>query len=117
MNERDEVRRDVTRNGFRALNSIVEPVLTAGIANPLPVGSGAIVLETIGRKSGLPRRVPLLASRLGSRLIVSTVRDDSQWLRNIEADPCVSVWLAGKARAATARVTRGPLNVVTIKLA
>jgi hypothetical protein len=49
--------------------------------------------------------------------MVSTVRSDSQWLRNIEADPNVVVHLYGKRRAATAEVTRGTLNVVAISLA
>lgn len=116
MNDLQEARAEATRAGFRALNSIVEPAVKAGMANPLPVGSGAVILETIGRSSGLRRRVPLLASRLGDRLVVSTVRGDSQWLRNVEANPDVKVWLAGKPRSATACVTRGPLNVAVLKL-
>ena len=47
---------------------------------------------------------------------MSTVREDSQWLRNIEADPNVVVHLYGKRRDATATVRRGPLNVVSITL-
>ncbi len=109
-------RADATRAGFRLLNSIVEPAVKAGIANPLPVGSGAILLETTGRTSGKKRRVPLLASRVCGKLAVSTVRNDSQWLKNIEADPEVTVWLQGKPREATAKVTRGRLNIVMLNL-
>ena len=87
-----------------------------GVANPLPLGTGAVVLETVGRISGKTRRVPLLASRALDKLIVSTVRADSQWLKNVEANASVTVYLYGKPRAATATVTRGPLNIVVLDL-
>ena len=108
---------ELTRTAFRTLNSVVKPAVIAGAGNPFPVGGGAIVLEVTGRVSGEQRQVPLLATRLGDKLMVSTVRSDSQWLRNIEADPNVVVHLYGKRRAATAEVTRGTLNVVAISLA
>jgi deazaflavin-dependent oxidoreductase (nitroreductase family) len=107
---------ELTRTAFRTLNSVVKPAVIAGAGNPLHVGGGAIVLEVTGRVSGEPRQVPLLATRLGDKMMVSTVRSDSQWLRNIEAHPNVIVHLYGKRRAATAEVTRGPLNTVAIAL-
>ena len=106
----------ITRTGFRLLNQIVEPALDRGIGNPLPVGVGAVVVETTGRVSGLPRRVPLMTSRLGDRLVVSTVRSDSQWLANLEAEPRARVRIAGEYRDATAETTRGPLNVAVLQL-
>ena len=106
----------LTRTAFSTLNSVVKPAVRAGVGNPLPVGSGAIVLEVTGRKSGEPRQVPLLTARVGDKLLVSTVRESSQWLRNIEADPAVVVHLYGKRRDATAEVTRGRLNTVLITL-
>lgn len=107
---------NVTRAGFNALNSIVRPALRAGVGNPLPIGAGAVALETTGRRSGLTRTVPLLATRLGDTITVSTVRRDSQWLRNVEADSDVGVWLYGQRRPATATVTRGTPNTVQIEL-
>lgn len=112
-----QARAEVTKAGFRLLNSVVEPAVKAGVGNPLPVGAGAILLEVTGRVSGKKRRVPLLASRVCEKLVVSTVRSDSQWLKNVEADPAVTVYLHGTPRPATASVTRGPLNIVTIDLA
>jgi hypothetical protein len=110
-------RTSLTQRGFAALNSVVRPAVRAGAGNPLPVGAGPVVLETTGRRSGLTREVPLLATRVRDTLNVSTVRSNSAWLRNIESDRDVAVWLGGQRRPATASVTRGALNVVRIELA
>ena len=107
---------DLARRGFSTLNSVVRPAVKAGVGNPLPLGLGPVALETTGRVSGHPRTVPVLAPRVGDTINVSTVRSDSQWLRNVEADDRVAVWLGGQRRAATAAVTRGPLNTVRIEL-
>ncbi len=106
----------IVRSGFRLLNSVVEPALERGIGNPLPIGVGAVVVETTGRVSGKPRRVPLMTSRIGDRLIVSTVRSDSQWMANLEADPRARVQVGGEFRDATAETTRGPLNIAVLQL-
>ena len=71
--------------------------MIAGAGNPFPVGGGAIVLEVTGRVSGEPRQVPLLATRLGDKLMVSTVRSDSQWLRNIKAEAALQAFYVGFA--------------------
>ena len=107
---------DQTQRFFRGLNAAVEPVVNLGIGNPLPLGFGAVVVETTGRISGRPRRVPLLSARVGDNVVVSTVRGDSQWLRNLEAEPSAQVRLFGRDRAATAHIKRGPLNLVTLSL-
>ncbi len=105
---------DPTQVLFRTLNRVVRPAVKAGLGSPLPLGLGAVVLETTGRISGRPREVPLLGLRLGDRVVVSTVRERSQWVKNLEADDRAAVWYCGRRRPVRAQVTRGPLNVVAL---
>ena len=112
-----EIRNNLERSAFQSLNRIVRPAVEAGLGNPLPIGIGASVIETTGRVTGKARRVPLVTVRLGDRLVVSTVRADSQWLANLEARPDARVRLFGVSREATASVSRGPLNVAVLDLA
>lgn len=105
---------DPSQQLFRTLNRFVKPLVKAGLGSPLPVGLGAVVLESKGRVSGKQREVPVLALRFGKKYIVSTVRDDSQWVKNLEADDEAAVWSCGKRSTAKATVQRGPLNVVTL---
>jgi deazaflavin-dependent oxidoreductase (nitroreductase family) len=102
------------RTGFRVLNQLVTPPLRSGLASPLPGGPGLVLLETTGRTSGAPREVPLVAARVGDRLVVSTVRSDSQWLQNLEAAPAGRVWTCGRPQAVTAVVRRGVLNTAVL---
>lgn len=108
---------DVSQAVFRTLNRFVKPLVKAGLGSPLPIGLGAVVLESTGRISGEPREVPVLGFRVGKRVMVSTVRSSSQWVKNLEANDEAAVWYGGKRRPATATVQRGPLNVITLDAA
>ncbi|MEM7341157.1 MAG: nitroreductase/quinone reductase family protein [Actinomycetota bacterium] len=103
-----------TQTFFRTLNRVVIPATKAGIGSPPPIGLGTVVVETTGRTSGKPREVPLLGLRVCNRVIVSTVRPRSQWLRNLEADDRSAVWMARRRRPARASIKRGPLNTVVL---
>ena len=107
----------VARNGFAALNRVVRPLVKRGLGSPPRVGVGAVVLSTTGRTSGETREVPLLGARFGNTVMVSTVRGNSQWLRNAEASPDVNVWLHGNERSGVAAVRRLPgLDVALVHL-
>jgi deazaflavin-dependent oxidoreductase (nitroreductase family) len=76
------------------------------VANPimrrLPIQT---LLETTGRKSGLPRRTPV-GGRLAGRefWLVSEYGEKSQYVRNIQADPRVRVRVKGKWHSGTAHL-------------
>jgi deazaflavin-dependent oxidoreductase (nitroreductase family) len=89
---------------FRNLNQVVEPLVRAGIGNPVLWPPGTIVIETSGRKTGRKYNVPVLATRFGDLFVFSTVRRRSQWVKNLAANPEVRYWMAGQAREATAFV-------------
>ena len=67
----DELRKDVVKQGFRTLNSVVRPIAKAGLTSPLPIGIGIVVVETTGRKAA--RHAKSRSSPRGS-VIASTSR-------------------------------------------
>jgi len=85
---------------LKPLNEALEPWLKLGLWSPPVVGSGVIVLEVLGRRSGERRTLPLLGTRVGDRVLVSTVRERSQWIRNLTAAGRAQVWLCGRSRRA-----------------
>jgi F420H(2)-dependent quinone reductase len=103
-------------------NEFVERIIRAGFGGPckigvLGVGSGFVIVETKGRKSGVHRTVPLIAQRFGNTVVVSTVRTKSQWVRNVEADASPSLFVDGQSRPAKAVVRRiGDWTVVRFTL-
>ncbi|MEV0182425.1 nitroreductase family deazaflavin-dependent oxidoreductase [Streptomyces sp. NPDC050625] len=63
------------------------------------------VLETTGRKSGLPRQTPVGGRRIGDSFwLVSEFGEKSQYVRNIQADPSVRVRIRGRWHTGTAHL-------------
>src|SRR5438270_13766567 len=66
---------------------------------------GWALLETIGRRSGLPRRVPVGDGLRGSSFwIVSEHGHQADYVKNIKANPRVRVKARGRWRTGTARI-------------
>ena len=89
---------------YRGLNSVVEPLVRAGFGSPLLWPTGAIVLETTGRNTGQSFNIPLLATRMGDLVVVSTYRRRSQWVKNLAASTETRYWMGGRSHEATALV-------------
>ena len=63
------------------------------------------LLETTGRKSGEPRRTPLGGSKVGNEFwFVSEFGENSQYVKNIKANPNVRVRLRGRWHNGTAHL-------------
>lgn len=83
------------------------PLLTWRLGLGPLVGKIILLLTTHGRKSGLPRHAMLeYYKHNGYKYAVSAFGDKSQWYRNIEADPRVTIQTSEGTEQATAiRVT------------
>jgi F420H(2)-dependent quinone reductase len=79
-------------------NTLVEDIVRAGVGGPWCLGSGFVIVETRGRKSGMARKNPVLAQRIGNTLFVSTVRQNSQWVKNLVADAAPRVFVDKKSQ-------------------
>jgi deazaflavin-dependent oxidoreductase (nitroreductase family) len=79
------------------------------VANPLMrMRLSQTLLETTGRKSGLPRTTPLGGQLDGNRFwLVSEFGEQSQYIRNITANPRVRLRLHGTWREGTAHLLPG----------
>jgi hypothetical protein len=105
------------RDAFRVVNRVIRPLTKRGIGSPPVLGVGAVTVATTGRRTGRRREVPLAAARAGDTVMVSTVRRDSEWVKNLEASPATTVWLDGCAHEAQASVRRLPgLTVATLRV-
>jgi deazaflavin-dependent oxidoreductase (nitroreductase family) len=84
----------------RLLNPVMVRLLDAGL-----VPRGWALLETTGRRSGQPRRVPVGDGLRGERFwIVAEHGRHADYVRNIERDPRVRVKARGRWRTGTAHV-------------
>jgi deazaflavin-dependent oxidoreductase (nitroreductase family) len=80
-----------------AVNPVVKLLVRARLLR------GWAILETRGRKSGLPRRAPVGNGLIGDTFwIVAEHGRKAGYVRNIEANPRVRVFVRGAWRAGTA---------------
>jgi deazaflavin-dependent oxidoreductase (nitroreductase family) len=95
---------DKRRTSSFITNRVVNPVVKAAAERGIPLPS-LVILETTGRKSGLPRRTPVGKAIEGNTLwIVTEHGRKAGYVRNIEANPRVRVKVGRRWRTGTARV-------------
>jgi deazaflavin-dependent oxidoreductase (nitroreductase family) len=96
-------RRVSTFLSAKVFNPLVLAAARAGLPTP-----SVVILETTGRRSGAPRRVPVTRMLEGDTLwIVTEHGRKAAYVRNIEADPRVRVRIGRRWRTGTARVLHG----------
>jgi deazaflavin-dependent oxidoreductase (nitroreductase family) len=86
------------RRAFKLLNRFMLAMWRLGMGrwiNVWPGGIGRImVLSHIGRRTGLQRQTPVNYARVeGEVYCISGYGSNSDWYRNIKADPHVEAWL------------------------
>ncbi len=103
--------RAIARGGARLLRSrtlMRAPIWIYRAGLGFVFGSRLLMLEHIGRKSGLPRQVVLEVvdhPAPGTYVVPSGFGQHAQWIRNVQANPRVRVYTSGLAPTpATARV-------------
>ena len=85
-------------------NRVVNPVVRRAI-EAAPVGLGWSLLETTGRRSGRPRRVPVGDGLRGDAFWIVTEHGwAADYVRNIQADARVRVKVRGRWRGGTAHL-------------
>jgi deazaflavin-dependent oxidoreductase (nitroreductase family) len=107
----------------KLLNPVMRPALEGGL-----VPRGWALLETTGRRSGQPRRVPVGNGLRGPHFwIVAEHGRHADYVRNIERDPRVRVkvgrrWLSGTAHVLDdddprerLRMLKRPLNDIGLR--
>ncbi len=93
---------------FGVLNRYAEPPLRRGVASHGLAPMGIVVLEALGRHTGIVRRTPLVTSRVGDHFVVSTFRGRrSQWLRNLATLGDGALWVGGRRIPVRASVIHG----------
>jgi deazaflavin-dependent oxidoreductase (nitroreductase family) len=105
-----EQRKPLADAGFKILNGTHRAVLavTGGRFPKKLFGMAAVELQTIGRKTGQPRKTMLTSPICDDArvvLIASKGGDDRdpQWYRNLSANPDVEVTIDGTTRTMRAR--------------
>ena len=87
------------------------PKFTSKIFNPIAASTGIGGSENLtvrGRNTGAPQSIPVIPVEVaGVRYLVST-RGESEWVRNLRADPAVVV--SNKSGATTYRASELPVS-------
>jgi deazaflavin-dependent oxidoreductase (nitroreductase family) len=89
-------------------------------AGPGRPGPAVLILTTIGRKSGLPRKTPLQYEEIDGAYYVGSARGEhADWYRNLERNPSVEVEVRGTrfpARAEPITDTAGILDFLDYRM-
>lgn len=98
-------RRTVQRIGRRTINPVAVGLLRLGLPAPPYSPRSALVMETVGRRSGKRRVTPMGYVRDGGGLLVVAEHGRrADWLRNARASGTVRVWLGRQAYRGRVRV-------------
>lgn len=99
--------------GLRLVGKLNVPIYraTRGRLGGKVGSSPVMLLTTTGKRSGVPRTVPVLYMRDGERLVVIGSNAGNErapaWSLNLQADPIAEVELAGRRSPVRARVAEG----------
>jgi len=96
----------IPKRVVRIANAVTKLALLVGIPRPPYTRENALIVETVGRRSGKRRRIPVGYLDDGGHIIV-VVEDGSraQWVRNaLENDGRLRVHLRGAWRLARLRI-------------
>jgi deazaflavin-dependent oxidoreductase (nitroreductase family) len=109
---------DRLRAAFKVLNKFMVTYFRLGLGPYVggnPYTGYIMVLTTIGRRSGMPRRTPVNYLR-GEREVYCLVGfgHQSDWYRNLLANPNVQVWTGRQAWAGRAEVMADPAEWMPI---
>ena len=76
------------------------------------VGRIFLLLTTTGRKTGLPRETPLQYEEVNGAIYVASARGmDADWVRNIAANPLVTVQIRARRFEGTAEIVTSPARI------
>ena len=96
----------IPKQVVRIANAVTKLALLVGIPRPPYTRENALIVETVGRRSGKRRRIPVGYLDDGGRIIV-VVEDGSraQWVRNaLENDGRLRIHLRGAWRPARLQI-------------
>jgi deazaflavin-dependent oxidoreductase (nitroreductase family) len=92
-------RRTVNRIGRRTVNPVTIALLRLGLPAPPYTARSALVMETVGRRSGKRRSTPMgyVRDSDDSLLVVAERGRRADWVRNALASGSVRIWLGREA--------------------